>query len=271
MSSPFREVVRRAAAALLLLFSGSVLARDLIVCADPDNLPFSQRDGSGFENRIAELIAKDLDARLVYRWQPLLRGALRKTIGAGLCDVLAGVPADPARRATTDAYYRSGYAFVTRRGWGPPLSSFDDPRLRTAKVGVPLLGADGAAAPAALALARHGVIDHVTGFPVYGASPVGQRMVEALADGRIDIAVLWGPQAGYFAAQARESMTIALAPAEAGTPQTFAIAMAVRADEDALRDEINAALARERPQIAAILAEYHLPLLAVDDARTHQP
>lgn len=270
MSSPCRDLARRAFASLVLFGSGMVGARDLAVCADPDNLPFSHRDGTGFENRVAELVAKELDARLVYHWQPLRRGALRKTLGAGVCDVLAGVPVDPAGLATSSAYYRSSYAFVTRKSWGPPPSSFDDPRLRTARIGVPLPGADGAAAPAALALARHGITDNVAGFPVIGALPVGQRMVDALADAAIDVAVLWGPQAGYFAGISQEAMTVALVPGDAEVAQTFAIAIAVRAGDDALREEINAALARERPQIAAILTAYRVPLLATDDRPVHE-
>jgi mxaJ protein len=249
---------------LLLACSGAVAARDLMVCADPDNLPFSREDGSGFENRIAELIANDIGARLVYRWQPLRRGVVRKTLEAGICDMLAGVPADPAGVATTSAYYRSSYALVTRKDWGQPVSSFDDERMRTSRIGVPLVGADGAAVPPALALARHGIISNVTGFPVYGAVSVAQRMVDALADGRIDVAVLWGPQAGFYAQRAQVPVVVSLAPADTSGPETFSIAIAVRADESGLRDEIDASLRRQRERIDAVLATFGVPLLAND-------
>ncbi len=261
MSSRFRSAAGFACVSLLLMCSGHVGARDLVVCADPDNLPFSHQDGSGFENRIAELVANDIGARLVYRWQPLRRGVVRKTLGAGLCDMLAGVPVDTAGLATTIAYYRSGYVFVTRASWGEPVLSFDDARMRTGKIGVPLLGADGAAVPPAMALARRAIVGNVTGFPVYGSIPVAQRMVDALVDGRLDVAILWGPQAGYFAHRARIPMAIALATDETSAPKTFSIAIAVREDDHDLRERINAALARSRPEVEGVLANYGVPLL----------
>jgi mxaJ protein len=261
MSSRFLERVRLACALALLGCCSQVQSRDLVVCADPDNLPFSRQDGSGFENRIAELVAQDLDARLVYRWLPLRRGVVRKTIGAGLCDVLMGVPADPAGVATTIAYYRSSYALVTRKDWGPPVSSFEDPRLRMSRIGVPLIGADGAAAPPALMLARRGILDNVTGFPIYDAVPVAQRMVDALASGQLDIAVAWGPTVGYYARLVKVPVVLAPAADDASVPESFAIAIAVRNDERALREEINAALDRDRSRIDAILAQYGVPLL----------
>jgi mxaJ protein len=245
----------------LLGCCGDVESRDLVVCADPDNLPFSHQDGSGFENRVAELVAQDLDARLVYRWLPLRRGTVRKTLGARLCDVLMGVPADPVHAGTTIAYYRSSYVLLTRKDWGPQVSSFDDPRLRASRIGVPLIGADGAAAPPALMLARRGILDNVTGFPIYDAVPVAQRMVDALASGRLDIAVGWGPTVGYYAQLAEVPIDLALAADDASVPESFAIAIAVREDESALRDEINAALDRDRSRIDAILTQYGVPLL----------
>jgi mxaJ protein len=170
-----------------------------------------------------------------------------------------GVPADPAGLATTIPYYRSSYAVVTRKDWGAPIGSFDDARLRTSRVGVPLIGADGAAAPPALELARQGVVDNVTGFPVYGALPIAQRMVDALADGEIDIALVWGPTAGYYARRAKVPIELAPAPDDGSVPESFAIAIAVR-DEPVLRDDINTALARGRSRIDAVLTEYGVPL-----------
>ncbi|HEX4524492.1 MAG TPA: quinoprotein dehydrogenase-associated putative ABC transporter substrate-binding protein [Casimicrobiaceae bacterium] len=264
MCSRFLERVRLFGVAMLLACSHPAVSRDLVVCADPDNLPFSHQDGSGFENRIAELVAQDLGAHLVYRWQPLRRGVVRKTLGAGLCDVLMGVPADPAYVATTIPYYRSSYALATRKAWGAPVRSFDDPRLRTSRIGVPLIGADGAAAPPALALARQGIFNNVTGFPVYGATPIAQRMVDALANGEIDVALVWGPTAAYYARRAKVPIELALAPDDDSAPESFAIAIAVRDDERALRDDIDTALVRDRSRIDAVLIEYGVPLQALD-------
>jgi quinoprotein dehydrogenase-associated probable ABC transporter substrate-binding protein len=248
------------ALATLATFAACAQARELRVCADPDNLPYSHEDGSGFENRIARLVAEELHAELTYEWLPLRRGFVRKTIGAGLCDVFIGVPTEFERVMTTHAYYRSGYVFVTRPG--KAIESFEDPRLRSERIGVQLIGNDLAATPPGYALARHGAVDNVEGFIIYGDGPAAQRMVGALAAGRLDAAIIWGPQAGYFAA--RSAVPLALAPAHApadlaGMPFEFAISMGVRRGDRALRDELNAVIDRRQGDIDAILAAYHVP------------
>jgi len=253
MSSLYREAI--VAIALLVLASPSI-ARELVVCADPANMPYSHQDGVGFENRIVQLVADEMGAQLRYQWQPLRRGLVRKTLNAKVCDVLAGVPIGFERVATTRPYYRSGFVFVYRRDV-TPLESFDDARLRTLRVGVQLVGADSAATPAAFALAHRGIVDNVTGFPVYGAQPAAQRMIEALDRGELDVAVVWGPQAGYFVRRARTPLTMSLA--HDPTRLDFAIAMAVRTGDTALRDELDAALALARDRIRAILAEFAVP------------
>ena len=270
MSSCFHEGVRLTCVLALLACWSRVESRDLVVCADPDNLPFSHQDGSGFENRIADLVAQDLRAELVYRWLPLRRGVVRKTLDVRLCDVLMGVPADPAGVATTIPYYRSSYALVTRTDWGAPVSSFDDTRIRASRIGVPLIGAGGAAAPPASALARRGILDNVRGFPVYGASPVAQRMVHALAAGQLDIAIGWGPTVGYYAQRAKVPLDLVLAPDEPSAPESFSIAIAVRNDQSELRDDLNATLVRQRPRIDAVLAEYGVPLLPLRRRAGHK-
>jgi mxaJ protein len=242
--------------------------RELRVCSDPDNLPYSHADESGFENRIARLVAADLGATLKYEWMPLRRGFVRKTMGAGLCDVFIGVPSDFERVLTTKPYYRSTYVFVSRTQ--PPLRSFDDPRLRKLHVGVQLVGNDLAATPAGHALTLRGAIENVEGFTVYGDGPAAQRMVAALAEGRLDAAVAWGPQAGYFASRAAVplEMAAAAAPPElAPMPFEFSISMGVRRADRALRDELDAIIVRRRAQIDAILAEYAVPRSDAGGAR----
>ena len=229
---------------------------ELRVCADPDNLPYSRADGTGFENRLVQLVADEMGAQLRYVWQPLRRGVVRKTLNAKACDVLAGVPLGLEMVSTTRPYYRSGFVFVYRRDVAS-FESFDDARLRTLRVGVQLVGADMAATPAALALANRGIVDNIIGFPVYGAPPAAQRMIESLERGQLDVAVVWGPQAGYFVKRAHTplAMTLARDP----TRLDFAVAMAVRKSDTVLRDELDAALARSRDRIRAILAEFDVP------------
>lgn len=262
MSSLFRSALLVAAFALALAMASpaAAAARVLRVCADPDNLPYSRTDGSGFENRIAELVARDMHAKLEYAWMPLRRGFVRKTIGAGLCDVLVGVPADFERVTTTHPYYRSSYVFVTRGADG--VRSFDDPRLTKVRIGVQLVGDDLAATPPGHALALRGATRNVEGFTIFGDGPAAERMVHAIADGSLDAGLVWGPQAGYFAALARPRLrlSIARAPSElAAIPFEFSISMGVRRGNTRLRDELDAILARRRGDIDAILAAYHVP------------
>jgi mxaJ protein len=237
----------------LFLFSNSVLSTELRVCAEPDNLPFSRVDRSGFENRIAELLATELGAELSYAWQPQRRGFVRKTLGAGLCDVWMGVPAGYERVLTTRPYYRSTYVFVYGKR---PLRSFADPALHELRIGVQLPGNDMAATPAGHALAARGAIDNVVGFPIYGEQPAAQRIVQAIAKGALDAGVLWGPAVGYFARKDRLSVTKAAA---AELPFEFSIAIGVRRDARELRDALDGALERRKNEIERILDEYAVP------------
>jgi quinoprotein dehydrogenase-associated probable ABC transporter substrate-binding protein len=259
----------RSAAALLAVVCVATAAysRDLRVCADPDNFPLSREDGSGFENRIASLVADDMGATLRYEWLPLRRGFVRKTMGAGACDVFIGVPKAFGRVLTTRAYYRSSYVFVD----GPAargIDTFDSARLDRLRIGVQLIGNDLAATPAGYALARSGHVDNVRGFTIYGDGPAAQRMIAAIIEGSLDAALVWGPQAGYFAASAKPPLDVltALRPAGlADVPFEFDIAMGVRPGDVALRDELDAVLERRRTDIDAILSAYSVP--RTDSAR----
>ncbi|THC43278.1 substrate-binding domain-containing protein [Massilia sp. Mn16-1_5] len=258
MSSPCRKLVLLAA---VLALAGGAQAEErlLRVCADPDNLPYSNEAGAGFENKIAELIAQDLHAKLAYDWWPQRRGFVRRTLGAGMCDVLIGVPADFERVSTTRPYYRSSYVFVTRAGEAVP--GFADPAIRQRRIGVQLIGNDMAATPAGHALARAGATANVTGFTIFGDGPAAQLMVDALDAGAIDAALVWGPQAGYFAARAHQPLAISIARAPAGTPEPFefSVALGVKRGNQALLAELDGVLERRRRDIDAILAAYHVP------------
>ena len=237
-------------------------ARSLLrVCADPDNLPLSNADGSGFENRIARLAADDLKRQLTMFWWPQRRGFLRRTLAAGECDVVIGVPAGLERVLTTTPYYRSGYVLVTRADDAAPLASLSDPRLARLRVGVQLIGNDLAATPPGHVLAQRGATQHVVGFTVFGDGPAAERMVHALTERQLDAALIWGPQAGYFAHHAGAALRVKVEPAPAGLalPFEFAIAMGVRRGDEALRDALNRFIERRRADIDAILAEYNVP------------
>jgi mxaJ protein len=258
--------LKAAAMAALLLVTGGAQARELRVCADPNNLPFSNEAGEGFENRLVDLIAADLGAEVRYTWWAQRRGFLRNTLKAEACDLVPGLPANLEGVRTTAPYYRSSYVFVTRLD-GPEVASFNDPVLRQVKVGVHLIGDDGSNTPPAHALSRRGIIDNVRGFMIYGdyAEPnPPARILQALAAGEIDVAIVWGPLGGYFAA--KESAPLKVTPVRPAfdgpqLPMMFDISMAVRKEDEALRQEVDAVLARHRTEVDAILAAYGIPRL----------
>jgi quinoprotein dehydrogenase-associated probable ABC transporter substrate-binding protein len=230
-------------------------------CVDPDNLPYSSQDGAGFEVRIARIVAADMDARAELVWFPLKRFFVRKTLGAGLCDVIPGVPVGFDPVLTTHPYYRSTYAFVS-----PPAgpASFDDPRLTQARIGVQLVGNDLAATPPGHALTARGIVDNVRGFVAYGDGPAAERMVHALASGELDTALIWGPQASYFAAHAGVPLEVHAAAAPAnlrGIPFEYSIAMGVKRGNVALRDALDRALEHRRDEIRGVLTDYGVPLV----------
>jgi len=268
---PERRRVGAVAVALaaLLAMPCALAERTLRVCAEPDNLPLSDAHEAGFENRIARVVADELKATLVYEWQPQRRGFVRKTIGADLCDVWIGVPAGFERVLTTRPYYRSAYVFLNRVDAREPLTSFADRRLPWLRIGVQLIGNDLAASPPGLALARAGATQGVVGYPVWGERSAAERISADLAAGRLDAALVWGPQAGYFTdhAQVRLAATRAVAPAGFEVPFEFAIAMGVKKNDTNLRGELDAALERRARDIDAILDAFHVPRLA-DSATT---
>jgi mxaJ protein len=243
--------------------------RELRVCADPNNLPFSNERQQGFENRIAEVVARDLNAKLSYVWYAQRRGFTRNTLGANKCNVFMGVPSSLERVSTTVPYYRSTYVFVTRRDSNIKPASFDDPALRKLSIGVQMIGDDFNNTPPAHALAARQIIRNVKGYSVYGdyskPNPPA-RIIDALASGDIDVAIAWGPLAGYFAT--REPVAMDITPVSPQIdlpflPFVFDISMGVRRGQDSLRDQLNAIIARRKPEIDRILDSYGVPRLSV--------
>jgi mxaJ protein len=251
--------------------SGHAARPPLRVCADPNNLPFSNRAGEGFENRIAELLAADRHARLEYTWWPQRRGFLRQTLAAHTCDVVIGVPRDYQPASTTHPYYRSTYVFVSRQDRAAGLGSLDDPRLRQLRIGVQMIGDDFSNTPPAHALANRGITRNVVGFPVYGdyaqPSPLA-AIVAAVARNDVDAALVWGPAAGYFARHSATPLTLAAVSPQRDSPSlpfVFDISMAVRRGDDVRRAELDDFLWRRRDDVTAILDSYGVPRLAGTD------
>ncbi|MBZ5583286.1 MAG: substrate-binding domain-containing protein [Acidobacteriia bacterium] len=238
--------------------------RVLRVCAEPNNLPFSNERREGFENRLAEMMANDLGARLEYTWWAARRGFVRNSLAAGRCDVIMGVPSTLGDVAATRPYYRSTYVLVSR---GARISSLLDPRLEKLRIGVQVVGED--YAPPAHILGQRGLARNVVGYSLvgpYGEANPAARIVDAVARGEVDVAIVWGPFAGYFAK--RESVPLQIAAVTPAVyqsvPFTYGISMAVRKDDLGLREELNRAIEKERAAIHALLTEFGVPLVEAE-------
>jgi mxaJ protein len=252
----------RAFVTFCLLCSASALAqsRELRICADPANPPFSTMSRRGFENRLAELLARDMHVRVDYQWQRMGRGFVREFINKSRCDLVLGIPANFRQLLTTDPYYRSSYVFVNRRDKHVDGLSLNNPALRKMKIGVQVLDDD--YAPPAQALARRGMQENIVGFETTGTEAAS--IIKAVAQGKVDIAMVWGPAAGYFAKPYGKFLEITPVTPEVDQPAlpfTFAISMGVRKGNTELRNQLDDFLKRRRHEITAILNQYHVPQL----------
>lgn len=252
----------------------SSVRRDVLrVCADPNNLPFSNRNLEGFENRIADLLAREMNVKVEYTWWAQRRGFIRNTLKAGICDVVIGVPSSYELALTTAPYYRSTYAFVYRKDKGISVRSFDDPILHHIRVGVQMIGDDFANTPPAHALTSRHIVENVKGYSLYGdysqANPPA-RIIEAVAKGEIDVAVVWGPLAGYFAKRQRAPLEIVPVSPQVDQPFlpfVYDISIGVRRGENAFRDQLDDILNRKNLEIEKILDEYGVPRVEAVEQR----
>jgi len=263
------SVCRRVGFVLALwagLTVGSSAQSSLRVCADPNNMPFSNDRGAGFENKIATLVAHELGRPLEYFWLPQRRGFVRNSLNAQRCDVVIGVPAQYGLLQPTKSYYRSSYAFISRRDRHLRIDSFDAPSLKRLTIGIQLSGDDYNNPPAAQALAARHLVQNVRGFTVYGdySRPDPQReIVDAVADGRVDVAVVWGPLAGYYARYESTPIDVTPIAGAATGPSskfTFDIAMGVRRDDLTLRTSLDDVITRHGDEMRRILRAYGVPL-----------
>ncbi len=235
----------------------------LTVCGDPNHLPFSNKELEGFENRIAQLIADDLNRTLRYHWWPQTIGFVRNTLRVRQCDLIMGVTSVNELLQNTNPYYRSVYTLVYRKDSGLDIHTLSDPALKQLKLGIV------AGTPPATLLTRYGLMDRVRPYQrtvdTRLFSPATEA-VEDVAKGKIDVAVIWGPIAGFAAKRQDTPLVVVPLPAkEDSVPLAFNVSMGIRKRETNWKHELNQELDKLAPRIEKILLEYGIPLLDTDD------
>jgi len=267
------RMLRLAGALAVMVCAGSAAdpPRELRVCADPDNLPFSNDQLEGFENKIAQVVANDLNASVKYTWHSQRRGFIRQTLKAGACDLVIGVPSGYELVLATKPYYSSSFVFVYAKNRRLDLHSFDDPVLRTIRIGLHAFGDDGSSSPPAHALGRRGIAGNVVGYTILDTadSPSG-KIIDAVAAGEIDVAIVWGPFAGYYAR--RQPIELEVAPVSSSTeeaflPFTYDISMGVRRGDTSFKQQVEGVLDRRRGEIRKILEDYGVPIVGAAATR----
>lgn len=271
--------VRNVVLAILILLQTPAIAKDqatigtdvhtsnvLRVCADPNNMPFSNHAEQGFENRIAKILGQTLNKQVEYTWWPQRRGFLRETLKADRCDVVIGLPSQDNMVLTTMPYYRSCFVLVFRAERNYAIRSLDDPTLKKLRIGVHLIGNN--SPPPAIELAHRGIINNVVGYNIYGDyrqpnPPL--ELIKAVAHGDIDVAIIWGPMAGYFAKH--EPIHLTVVPLVNSTkdelPFAFSIAAGVRKGDESMKSQLNAALLQKQEAIHDLLDEFNVPQVAI--------
>ena len=254
-------------ASLLLIAAGSAAAqtgeivdrRELKVCADPNNLPFSDEKKEGFENKIAELMGGELGLKVDYAWFPQVIGFVRNTLQAHLCDLVIGTVAGDEIMQTTNPYYFTTYVMFYRSDKGLAADGVQDPRLASLRLGVV------AGTPPADLLVHHDLMSRTKPYALTvdtrAESPT-HEMVQDVVDGTIDAGFLWGPIAGYYRKHDALPLTLVPLKSEPGAARmAYHIAMGVRANEPEWRRRVNAAIVSRQAEITGVLRDYGVPLL----------
>jgi quinoprotein dehydrogenase-associated probable ABC transporter substrate-binding protein len=233
-------------------------------CADPRDLPFSNEAGEGFENKIAELLAHKLDKSVAYTFYPDSTGFIRNTLNAHRCDVVLGIAQGVDIVQPTNPYYRTSYVAAYRKD-GPlkDLDSLSDPRLKTARIGVV------AGTPPATYLAEKGLLGRIKSYALVVDtrfdSPT-HEMMDDLDRGEIDVGLLWGPLAGYYATKAKSpTAVVPLTKEQAGPQMVFRIGMGVRHSDQSWKRDLNKLISENQSDIQTILRSYGVPLLDEND------
>ncbi len=228
------------------------------VCADPESLPYSNQKGEGFENKIAEVLAKDLGKELTYEFWLDRQGYLRNTINAQRCDVIIGMGSDVDSLRTSKPYYRSGYVFVYRKSSNYNIKDWDAEDLKKGIIGI--VGES----PPTIPLRDHDLMANARPYRLQrdlNLSP--GHMIDDLVAGKIDVAIIWGPIGGYYAKQSKEPLVVVPVPEYKSVnvkgKEEWNISVAVRKKDKDRMEMIQGALDRNQAKILKILDDYGIP------------
>ena len=230
-------------------------AWEMKVCAGPFLLPFSHKDETGFDNRIAALLAEAIGADLTYVWTTQSLDMFNKYLRVGECDIVIGVQDGQEGLLSTLAYYRSPIVFIQRPDKPYRVNMFDDPALKELRIGVQY-----AQGPSHEALINRGLRGNIARVYEFQLKPI----IEDVAAGEIDVGVAWGPTAGYYAALQTPPLVISPVTPEFEPPfrpMFINIAVGVRRGDESLRDLLDIAIAKQWDAIQAVLQEYHIPTM----------
>ncbi len=227
-------------------------------------MPFSNERREGFENKLADLIAANLGATLEYTWWSERKSYVKNTLDQGRCDLLLGVPTSLDSVTASRPYYRSTYVFISRQDAGLHIVSLADPRLEKWRIGIQVVGDD--YAPPAYALAHRGITKNVIGFNLfgeYGEQNPSRKIIEAVEDGAVDVAIVWGPPAGYFGKRAKIPLDIrpVSPPMFLAVPFTYDISLGVRKGDEAFKQKLDGILNSQATAIHQLLSDYGVPQL----------
>jgi mxaJ protein len=236
--------------------------KEFKVCADPDNMPYSTQKGEGFENKIAEVLAKDLGKTLTYEFWLDRQGYLRNTINAQRCDVIIGMGSDVDNLRTSKPYYRSGYVFVYRKSSNYNIKDWDSEDLKKGIIGI--VGQS----PPTIPLNDHNLMANARPYRLQRDLNLPPSfIVDDLIAGKIDIAIVWGPIGGYFAKQSKEPLVVVPVPEYKSVnvkgKEEWNISVAVRKKDKERMEMIQAALDRNQAKIMKILDDYGIPHVPV--------
>lgn len=255
----------RTALAVALMGAATLAAADLHVCADPENLPYSNRQQQGFENKLADLVGRELGRPIQYEWIPQ-RKPFFKALQQGACDLVMGVPSQFPLALTTQPYYRSSYVFASRRDRNLDVQSFDDQRLKSLRIGLQIVEEGDGDVPPAQALAHRGILRNISWYPLnenYLTANRRTSLLQAVSRGQIDVAIVWGPLAGNFAKHSKVPLRLtAVSPQSEGRiPFVFDISMGVRPGDTKLAAALNSIIRGRQVEIRRLLEGYGVPLV----------